>query len=143
MSENVPPQAPTEPRPADPVTAYATAVVAGQIMAGPFVRAACRRHLKDMETGPGARPLVRRRCGREHDPLLPGADHRKQNHRCRRRRASRVVPFVLQPWQVFIVGSLMGWKNAEGVRRFRRAYVEIAACRRSRFVFSLRQRCDD
>ena len=126
MSENVPPQAPTEPRPADPVTAYATAVVAGQIMAGPFVRAACRRHLEDMETGP-ARGLwfdvdavestIRFYRALTIESKTIGVDGGVQ---------SRVVPFVLQPWQVFIVGSLMGWKNAEVVRRFRRAYVEIA-----------------
>lgn len=34
-------------------------------------------------------------------------------------------PFVLQPWQAFIVGSLFGWKAPDGWRRFRNAYVEI------------------
>ena len=34
-------------------------------------------------------------------------------------------PFILQPWQKFIVGSLFGWKGADGLRRFRNAYVEI------------------
>lgn len=35
-------------------------------------------------------------------------------------------PFLLQPWQVFIVGSLFGWRWAvSGYRRYRNAYVEI------------------
>jgi len=34
-------------------------------------------------------------------------------------------PFVLQPWQQFIQGSLFGWKRADGYRRFRDAYIEI------------------
>lgn len=34
-------------------------------------------------------------------------------------------PFILGPWQQFIVGSLFGWKNAKGFRRFRDAYVEV------------------
>src|SRR5690606_7960058 len=38
---------------------------------------------------------------------------------------SEAVPFILQPAQAFIVGSLFGWKNKQGLRRFRRAYVEI------------------
>lgn len=38
---------------------------------------------------------------------------------------SEAVPFELEPSQVFIVGSLFGWKNRNGHRRFRRAYVEI------------------
>jgi phage terminase large subunit-like protein len=34
-------------------------------------------------------------------------------------------PFLLEPWQAFIVGSLFGWKWASGHRRFRNAYIEI------------------
>jgi len=33
-------------------------------------------------------------------------------------------PFALEPWQAFIVGSLFGWKSADGYRRFRIGYVE-------------------
>ncbi len=32
-------------------------------------------------------------------------------------------PFILAPWQAFVVGSLFGWKRGD-VRRFRSAYVE-------------------
>lgn len=36
------------------------------------------------------------------------------------------VPFVLGPWQQFIVGSLFGWvQAADGTRRFRTAYIEV------------------
>jgi phage terminase large subunit-like protein len=35
------------------------------------------------------------------------------------------IPFELHPSQAFIVGSLFGWKRADGSRRFRRAYVEM------------------
>jgi phage terminase large subunit-like protein len=34
-------------------------------------------------------------------------------------------PFVLEPWQQFIVWSLFGWKLADGTRRFRVAYIEL------------------
>lgn len=34
------------------------------------------------------------------------------------------LPFELQAWQAFIVGSLFGWKNRDGTRRFQTAYVE-------------------
>lgn len=33
-------------------------------------------------------------------------------------------PFLLSPWQAFIIGSLFGWKRANGYRRFRYAYIE-------------------
>ena len=34
-------------------------------------------------------------------------------------------PFNLELWQQFIVGSIFGWKGADGFRRFRNSYVEI------------------
>lgn len=34
-------------------------------------------------------------------------------------------PFILEPWQAFIVGSLFGWVDTEGLRRFRWAYNEV------------------
>ncbi|MFP3830554.1 terminase large subunit domain-containing protein, partial [Pseudomonas sp. SIMBA_021] len=36
------------------------------------------------------------------------------------------LPFILAPWQAFIVGSLFGWKTEDGYRRFRIAYIETA-----------------
>jgi phage terminase large subunit-like protein len=35
------------------------------------------------------------------------------------------LPFILQPVQAFIIGSLFGWKREDGTRRFRRAYLEM------------------
>lgn len=32
----------------------------------------------------------------------------------------------LEPWQEFIVGSIFGWLRADGTRRFRDAYIEVA-----------------
>ena len=34
-------------------------------------------------------------------------------------------PFILEPWQEFIIASLYGWKRADGTRRFRHAYIEV------------------
>jgi len=43
---------PTSSSPPDPATRYARAVDAGDILAGPLVRAACKRHLADLRTSP-------------------------------------------------------------------------------------------
>lgn len=101
----------------DRATDYARDVVAGAIVAGPDVRHACARHLRDLEDGPG-RGLVwdladaQRAIGYFEDVLcLNGGEFEG-------------VPFVLLPWQAFIVGSLFGWMGADGYRRFRVAYVE-------------------
>jgi phage terminase large subunit-like protein len=34
-------------------------------------------------------------------------------------------PFILQPWQADIVGTLFGWKRPDGTRRYRFAHIEI------------------
>ena len=34
-------------------------------------------------------------------------------------------PFDLEPWQVFIVGNIYGWKRKDGTRRFRKAFVSM------------------
>lgn len=102
-------------RTSDPATRYARAVVAGKVVAGRLVRLACERHLRDLETA-AARGLVWDAKAAKHaldffDFLrLPGDESR---------------PFKLQPFQEFVVGSLFGWKGADGHRRFRTAYCEI------------------
>lgn len=107
----------------DATTAYARDVSDGRIIAGPLVRAACARHLRDLETG-HERGLVwdvgeANRAIRFFRVVLTVEVEDEEGE-------SYAAPFVLQPWQCFIVGCLFGWKNAHGFRRFRRAYVEIA-----------------
>ncbi|MBR1154814.1 terminase large subunit [Bradyrhizobium sp. JYMT SZCCT0428] len=112
------------PRISDPATRYARDVVDGKIVAGPHVRAACRRHLHDLETAE-ERGLfwdvkaVRRVVGYFRDVLTVEIEERDDEGVV----TSRAVPFVLAPWQCFIAGSLFGWKKG-GLRRFRRAYLE-------------------
>lgn len=103
----------------DPVTTYARQVGAGKILAGPHVRDACRRHLKDIEQGPARglffdRAAAGRAIGFFMDVLrLNGGEFEG-------------LPYDLLMWQRFIVGNLMGWKGPDGYRRFRVAYVETA-----------------
>lgn len=35
-------------------------------------------------------------------------------------------PLTLEPWQQFFIASLFGWKRADGTRRFRESYLEVA-----------------
>lgn len=103
----------------DRATAFAQDVTAGRIVAGPDIRAACQRHLTDQDQG-AQRGLAwdldaaNRAIGYFEDVLcLNGGEFEGQ-------------PFVLLPWQAFIVGCLFGWKGADGHRRFRTAYIETA-----------------
>ena len=100
------------------VTAYALAVMAGDEVVGPWVRLACERHLRDLGEG-GARGLTFDRVAAEHvlaffPRFLRLAEGQFEGQ-----------PFTLQPWQEFILGSLFGWLQADGARRFRTAYVEV------------------
>ncbi len=107
------------PNISDRATAYARDVVAGAIIAGPHVRDACKRHMRDLEEGP-ARGLTwnieaaNRAIGYFEDVLcLNGGQFEGK-------------PFDVLAWQAFVIGSLFGWYGPDGFRRFRVAYVETA-----------------
>lgn len=105
----------------DRATAYARSVVAGEIVAGPHVRNACRRHLDDLERG-GERGL-------RYDEATADRALRFFEHKLKLSEGQfEGRPFVAHPAQAFIIGSLFGWqRNSEDhgwVRRFRRAYIE-------------------
>lgn len=110
---------PAKPKPPPcPTTEYAKAVVAGKIVAGRYVRLACERHLRDLETG-GDRGLW-------FDPEAAEtafAFFGLLNH-SKGRWAGQA--FVLEPWQKFFIGCLFGWKRADGTRRFRVGHLEVA-----------------
>lgn len=101
----------------DRATAYAEAVVRGDIIAGPHVRNACRRHLGDLNHGADRGLHFSEECAakalRFFEERLKLSEGQFEGR-----------PFKSQPAQDFIIGSLFGWKRADGTRRFRRAYIE-------------------
>jgi phage terminase large subunit-like protein len=102
----------------DRATDYARAVLSGEIPAGPHVRDACRRHLRDLETGPrrGLRwdAEAGHRAINFFEQVLMFPDGERAG-----------LPFHLEPWQCFVVGSLFGWlREEDGLRRFRTCYLE-------------------
>lgn len=109
----------------DPATQYAQGVVSGKIVAGPHVRNACMRHLDDLKNGkkrglswhPGDVAWVIEFFEKCLTVEVERTDEDGES-------VSEAVPFILEPSQCFIVGSLFGWKK-NGLRRFRRAYIEI------------------
>ena len=99
------------------MTTWARAVAARRVRVGDYVRLACERHLRDLREGAsrGLRfDVVAANSAVEFFTLLK---HSKGKWAGK--------PFVLAPWQAFIIGSLFGWKRADGTRRFRTAYNEI------------------
>ncbi|MDE2618888.1 MAG: terminase large subunit [Sphingomonadales bacterium] len=109
---------------AERVHAYARDVVAGRIVAGKLVRQACARHLADLEK---SGTQSKRSASKGGSGLLWRPDKAEaalsffEEVLC----LEEDQPFKLVDFQAFIVGSLFGWYNAAGFRRFRQAYVEM------------------
>jgi phage terminase large subunit-like protein len=98
----------------DRATAYAEAVVNGEIVAGPHVRNACRRHLDDLKREDIAfDEAAADKALRFFEERLYLSEGQFEG-----------LPFQSAPAQDFIIGSLFGWKRLDGTRRFRRAYIE-------------------
>lgn len=108
------------------VDLYAHAVTGGTVAAGPLVRLACARHLRDRTQAaskkghPGGYRFDEKAANHVMDFFeqvlrLPDT---KDEH-------GDPLPFLLTPWQAFVVGSLFGWRSPDGYRRFRDAYIEV------------------
>jgi phage terminase large subunit-like protein len=100
------------------VTLYAEQVLSGAIVAGKFVRQACQRHLDDLAHGE-ERGLWFDEDAAQH--VIDFFGHLKHS-----KGKWAGTPIKLEAWQQFIIGSLFGWKRADGTRRFRTAYNEVA-----------------
>lgn len=102
----------------DETSAYARAVIAGDIPACRLVILACKRHLNDLKRG--------KRRGLRFD--VAAAQHRIAFYpRFLRHSKGEWArkPVDLTPWQKFVVGSVFGWKRRDGTRRFRTVYEEL------------------
>ncbi|TPG84969.1 terminase large subunit [Brevibacillus laterosporus] len=103
----------------DRVTAYAHAVVSGEIVAGLTQRQACERHLNDVK-----------RQGTAEFPYVwnPDKAHEIIEFAESLTIAEGEEPQPLELWgfQDFIFGSWNGWVTLDGYRRFRTSYVQVA-----------------
>lgn len=108
--------------PPDRPTSYAHQVLAGEIIAGPHVRAACARHLRDLAGAANGSLRYNQDASTEAIAFF-------EEVLCLNGGQFEGLPFILLPWQAFIVGSLFGWQRFDTdldhwVRRFRVSYIE-------------------
>lgn len=102
---------------------YAELVRSGDIVAGLLVRLTCERHRRDRQHENTAEfPYRFDEARADHaieffETVLKLPDMLDDD--------GSPMPFLLEPWQAFIIGSLFGWVNPRGFRRFRDAYIEI------------------
>jgi phage terminase large subunit-like protein len=92
----------------------------GEILVGPYVRGSCQRHLHDLEQA-GKR-------GYYYD-LNEASEAIAFFEECLFLNGGQFEgqPFILLPWEAFIIGSIFGWKRKKDKqRRFRVAYIETA-----------------
>ncbi len=100
-----------------PVAAYMRGVLDGTIPANKLVRLCVERQARDMEEGPG-RGLHFDRAAAEHAIKFFGfLKHSKGEWAGK--------PFELSGWQQFVLWCVFGWKQANGLRRFRIGYIEV------------------
>jgi phage terminase large subunit-like protein len=104
---------------ADTITSYARAVTRGRLPAGTLHRLACERHVREV-----ADRAWQRAHGLRWDAARAAqvCDVVSKFRQFKGEWAGE--PLTLQPWQQFIVGLIMGWRRADGMRRFRTAFVE-------------------
>jgi len=106
----------------DVASQYAYAVTADEVVAGPGIRGACERHLKDLENQ-----------GTDRFPYVWDANAADrvqgffENHLRLSIGETEGQTFKLLPWQKFYLRSIFAWKHNEtGYRRFRSVYLETS-----------------
>jgi len=97
---------------------YVADVLSGAQVAGKWIRLACARQQQDLEEGEARGLHFDHESARLAITFFSLLKHSKGEWAGR--------PVHLEPWQQFIVASLFGWKRADGMRRFRTAYCEVA-----------------
>lgn len=98
---------------------YARDVSTGKILACKWVKLACKRQTEDLKkyARSGLYEWSKEEAGRicRFIELLTHAKGELTGQRV-----------VLEPWQIFILTTVFGWRRrADGGRRFRRAYIEV------------------
>ena len=97
---------------------YARDVLSGRIPACSLIKKACERQLDDLDRyGDGKRFIYDADAGDRICWFIEHLTHVKGE------LAGKEIK--LEPWQVFILHTVFSWKTTEGIRRFRRVYIEV------------------
>jgi len=97
---------------------YCRDVLDGKIVACKWVRLACERHLRDLEHGHERGLVFDAKAGARAIKFFDFLKHSKGQWADK--------PVTLESWQQFILWCVFGWKRANGMRRFRTVYAEVA-----------------
>lgn len=101
----------------DPATDYALRAIDGKIVVGDFVLETCKRHLRDLEHGSKRGLSFDVDQAKHHCEFFPAVLTVTEG-------VAAGKPFHLLDWHSFVIASLFGWRDHEGHRRFRMAWLE-------------------
>lgn len=102
----------------NPAELYAEQVRSGEILVCEYVRLAVERYYADLDRALDMGRYFDRKAAMRAIHFIEKLKHTKGEWAGQR--------FRLEPWQQFVLWNIFGWKNADGTRRFRYAYIEIA-----------------
>lgn len=97
---------------------WARKVAGGEIEQCKWVILACKRHFDDLDNSIERGIHFSHKDGNRIITFIEKLRHTKGEWAGNN--------FKLEPWQKFILWQIFGWKRADGTRRFRYAYIEIA-----------------
>jgi phage terminase large subunit-like protein len=102
---------------AEIMSAYAQAVVEKKIPASELVRLACEQHRRD---------ILREDLVFNFEEVGSWLDFTRKLEHVDGNAAERGEHFEPLPWQIFCIGSVLGWYHPDGRRRYRLALIEVA-----------------
>lgn len=112
----------------DPGTQYAFEVLDEKVVAGYLIKLAAFRHLRDLRRQ-GAADFPYMYSLKEVKNILKFASFAPN--------VDTGEPSRLMPWQKFILSQLMGWRNAEGGKRYSRAIISVGRCQGKTYILAI------
>src|SRR5208337_351620 len=100
---------------------YATDVILGTIVAGKLLKLTAKRFIQDLKYGPERGITFDRKRAQHVVDFFGTLRHSKGEW-----GKGGGLPFILEPWQTFILANLFGFLRVDGTRRFREAHIEVA-----------------
>lgn len=97
---------------------YAEQVLSGEVLTCELVKLAVKRYYADFEVALERGWYFDRNAAARAIKFIESLKHTKGEWAGQK--------FILEPWQQFVVWNIFGWKLADGTRRFRYVYIEIA-----------------
>lgn len=101
-----------------PAELYAQMVRSHKILTCELVQLAIERYYRDLDAALDRGWVFDKKAAMRAIGFIEKLKHTKGKWSGQR--------FILEPWQQFVLWNIFGWKNADGTRRFRYAYIEIA-----------------